>query len=630
MRIQRLCLLAALLAALEARAAAPPAQKLLPKDTVFVLTIPDCASGLKTLTNSAMGNLWRDPAIKAFKDKFNEHLKTAMVGPLEQQLGIHVADYQGLLQGQLTFAMLPVEHPDDPGEHFASVFILDTADHAAQLGANLAALKKKWIDAGKTLKTGKIRDTDFNTFITSTDELSRQKLAPALLETNGIEDLLPKPTNQTVELLVGQSGPLLLVSQSREALEKILARQAGGLIPALDESPAFQNDFAARLRGAPIFAWINAKTLVDSFTPPPGPPAGGSVLAGAVAADGAMATLGFTGLTSASISYHATTEGMDLLLFVGAPESSRRGLLKILATEAKDSSPPPFIPADAVKFSRMRFDMPANWKIFETTLNRLNPDYAQLLNYVFNLAGKDKDEKYDLRAELLDNLGDDLISYERSPVNNTVGDLKNPPGLFLIGSPNPEKLASALRVALGVVVAGDAIKDREFLGRKIYSATMPVSPQGGSHGYHFAASGGYVAISGQVEMLEEYLRSSERKTPGLDQTPGLRDAAQKGGGMSTGIFSFSNDKENMRALVETLRKEQVSFSDLLLLLGVPLSATKISTVEEVSQFKEWMDFSLLPPVDQVTRYFNYSVWVGGFTPEGFSLDCITPALPPLR
>ena len=53
---------------------------------------------------------------------------------------------------------------------------------------------------------------------------------------------------------------------------------------------------------------------------------------------------------------------------------------------------------------------------------------------------------------------------------------------------------------------------------------------------------------------------------------------------------------------------------------------KISTVEEASHFKEWCDFSLLPPADALTKYFNYSVWVGGFTSDGFTLNCFTPAV----
>ena len=230
---------------------------------------------------------------------------------------------------------------------------------------------------------------------------------------------------------------------------------------------------------------------------------------------------------------------------------------------------------------------------------------------------------------MLANLGDDLITYERNPVSATLGDLREAPEILLIGSPNPWKLGTAIKAALGLFVPAGGIKDREFLGRRIYSATLPISPLGGSRMYHFAASGGYVALTGDVGMLEEFLRSNDSDKPGLSRTPGLADAAEKaGGGMSAGIFSYGNDRETMRLLLETLRRESVSAPELFALLGLEFRSNKLSTVQEANQFKEWCDFSLLPPVDALTRYFNYSVWVGGFTPEGFKLNCFTPAAVP--
>ncbi|MGA2557945.1 MAG: hypothetical protein ABSG04_16870, partial [Verrucomicrobiota bacterium] len=125
MRIHCLCLMAILLAFRQAGAEELPAQKLLPKDTVMVVAVPDAPKALGVLTNSDFGRLWRDPALKAFKDKFLGKLQSSAVTPLERQLGIRFADYQGLAQGQFTFAILPVDHSSNPEEHFAAVVLLD-------------------------------------------------------------------------------------------------------------------------------------------------------------------------------------------------------------------------------------------------------------------------------------------------------------------------------------------------------------------------------------------------------------------------------------------------------------------------------------------------------------------------
>jgi hypothetical protein len=631
MRIHCFWLLAALAGAYGAGAAEPPAQKLLPRETVLVVTVPDAGKALGVLTNSAPGRLWRDPAVKAFKDKLYDKVQSAWVGPLERQLGIHFADYQGLAQGQITFAMIPVEASANPDGHYAAVLLLDAGEHGAQLAINLAAVRKKWIDAGKTLKTEKIRDTEFATLMMTAEEFSLQKLLPGLTDTNDpVENALSKPAGGKVELTVGQSGSLLIVSQSSQVIEKILARQGGGLLAGLDEQPAFQHDYAARLQGAPVWAWFNVKGLLGDYAKAQAAAAGQSLLGTAAGGDGALATLGFTGLTTASMAYRDTPEGRNLQFFVGAPESSRRGLLQALTTEAKDSGPPPFVPADAVKFSRVRLDLAKSWRVLETMLNEANPMTVKALNTTLDLIGKTKDENYNLKAELLGSLGDDIISYQRNPVDTTLGDMREPPEIYLIGTPSASRLATAIKVAMTPLAQEGKIKDREFLGRTIYSARVQTQ-QGGSQTYHFAAGGGYVAITGDVEMLEEFLRSNDSNKPGLSQTSGLADAAQKaGGGMSAGMFTFSNDKETTRELLATLRKETVSAPDLLGLLGLEVRVNKISTVEEAGQFKEWCDFSLLPPVDALTKYFNYSVWVGGFTQEGFSLSCFTPAPPPQK
>jgi hypothetical protein len=648
MKNLHLSLWAALCCGLTASAATLPPQKLLPNNTIFVVTMPDCASGWSFVSNSSLSRLWRDPAMKAFTDKFNGQLQSAVIGPLEQNLGIHFADYQGLARGQMTFAVIPVDHQGDADKKnaggFGLVFILDAGDHSAQLSTNLASLKKKWIDAGKTVKTDKIRDIDFDTFITTADDISPQKLLPNLVGTNDADQSkvtvtttggdvtldTAKTPPEKIELTFGQSGSLLIVSQSREVIEKILARQSGGLIPALDEQPDFQTDYNARLQSAPIYAWANIKALVADWSKSSGNSADGEASAGLLAS-AALSSLGLNGLTSASVAYSANADGMTAKIFVGAPEANRKGLLKILAIETKNSGPPPFVPGDVAKFSRVRLNIPNGWKAFESTLSQINPSYSQLLNYVFSLAGKDKDEKYDLRAELLGSLGDDIITYERKPASTSLGDLKDPPGIYLIGSTDAEKLAAALKVAAGAVGGPDGVKDREFLGRKIYSVTAPMSPQGGSHTYNFAASGGYVAITGDVQMLEEYLRSGgDSQAPGLNQTSGLTEAAQKIGGLETGIFSYSNDKENMRSIVEILRKEQPSWTDISGLAGAQLPGAKIATAEDVAQFKKWADFSLLPPPDAIVKYFDFSVWTGGFTPEGFSLQGFSPTPAALR
>jgi hypothetical protein len=142
------------------RAAVLPAEKILPKDTALVLTAPDWPKAWAFFTNTSYGHLWQDPAMRAFKDKFLDKFKTEALEPLQQSMGIKFSDYTNLAQGEAIFALMPITEKDNPDQHFAKILIIDSKDQAPQLKTNLASINKKWIDAGKDIKTQKIRETE--------------------------------------------------------------------------------------------------------------------------------------------------------------------------------------------------------------------------------------------------------------------------------------------------------------------------------------------------------------------------------------------------------------------------------------------------------------------------------------
>ena len=131
---------------------------------------------------------------------------------------------------------------------------------------------------------------------------------------------------------------------------------------------------------------------------------------------------------------------------------------------------------------------------------------------MIDYAGKDKDPDFDLRKNLIANLGDDFISYQKSPRKQTLADLSSPPSLFLISSPKAEQLAGAIKALSSFLPQQSKLKEREFLGRKVYSMGLPGG--GGGRGrvkpadttLSYAASGGYLALSTDAAMLEEFLR----------------------------------------------------------------------------------------------------------------------------
>jgi hypothetical protein len=46
--------------------------------------------------------------------------------------------------------------------------------------------------------------------------------------------------------------------------------------------------------------------------------------------------------------------------------------------------------------------------------------------------------------------------------------------------------------------------------------------------------------------------------------------------------------------------------------------------------RDWMDFSLLPDYDQVSKYFYFSVYAGATTTDGISFKAFAPRPPQLN
>src|SRR5438132_1687496 len=128
--------------------------------------------------------------------------------------------------------------------------------------------------------------------------------------------------------------------------------------------------------------------------------------------------------------------------------------------------------------------------------------------------------------------------------------------------------------------------------------TLAAAGSPGSRGLNYSASGSYLALSSDVALLEEYLRSTETQAKALRETVGLNEAAQKVGGMSTGFFGYENNSETMRVAFEALKRNPdglgKNFSPLASVSGDKMNP---------KQLKEWFDFTLLPPFERVAKYF---------------------------
>jgi hypothetical protein len=316
-------------------------------------------------------------------------------------------------------------------------------------------------------------------------------------------------------------------------------------------------------------------------------------------------------------------DGSSLTLHISAPESTRAGLLKIFAIAPKNAAPPAFIPAEAVKFSRIRLDGKQTWAELQKMIAAISPSGLASMNAIIDVANtfaQQKDPGFDLRTALFGNLNDDIISYQKAPVGDALAALSSPPTLFLVAVANADPVIGAIKtVSTMASPQGAFAAPREFLGRKIYTIPLKAgrNPADGTvetKSLYISASGGYLALSTDTSILEEYLRSADGKLKPLSETAGLAEATQRVGGAGGGLFGYQNQRETMRVAFKLMK-----------------TAREADAAKQMlpPAFRDWADFSLLPDYGTVQKYFYLSVFAGNANADGLTVKVFTPRPPQL-
>lgn len=574
------------------QAAVPPAPKLFPNDTLAVLTVPDWSQTASEMGASSAGRLWKDPAMKPFRDHFEKKFNEKVLGTLEKDMGIRAGDFLALLQGQFSLAVIQNDWRGQEGSQPSFAAVIDTRDKSGQLATQLTEVQKKLRDAKQAVKVEKVRDIEFVSVVINlpTEEEDEDAAEPA-----DKDSLKPKgDAGNKMTLYFGQVDTALVVSDSTKTLEKLVARMTGGTIPSLSEEAEFQSSESAWFQKAFAYGWVHTVPLYKVASQTLAESEGADAMG--VDPKAALKAAGLEGLKSISMAWNLTPDGSGGTVSLSLPESQRVGLFRMLAAAAKDSSPSAYIPSDAVKFQRWRLDGQKLWGTLEETLAGVSPQLSGFLQLMVGQIGKDKDPSFDLKKNLIGNLGDDVVMYSKAPKGETVEELANPPSMVLVGSPNGLPLMTAMKSAMSAMGGGgEEVKDREFNGKKVVGVRTPSPTGAGDSKLEMATSAGYVAMSSTPAVLEEFLRSSEGGGRSLKDDSAIGVAAQKVGGMSTGLFGYENQRETMRGQWQFLKSGGLT--------------EMISSAGE-GEWADLFDFKVLPPYEQVAKYFGIAVYAG--------------------
>jgi hypothetical protein len=604
-------------------AAIPPAESLLPSDTLAFFAMPDCAAARVAAKSSPPWMFWNDAAMKPFRDKLVGKWNEQFIAPLERDLGIKVADFMDLPQGQLTVALTvngSSGHDDVPP---GLLMLLDAQGKSPSLKTNLAMLTKKWADAGRALRTETFHGLAFTVVPLSSNDFASLFPKKAPVSELGKEPAKPEKPG---ELYIAQFETLLIAGNSPKVVEPVAAHLTGGSAPAIADNALFAADKMSQFHDKPeYYAWFNSKGFFDLVSQAPANTSDEDSPSplGNLSAMKAINGLGLTSLKSASVALHDTREGSTMTIHLTAPEADRAGLLKILALPPKDASVPPFVPADAVKFSRYRIDGKQAWAEIQKMVASFSPSGMAGLNAAISMAnslGQQKNPGFDIRNDLFGNLNDDIISYQKPASGASLADLANQPTLYLIAVANPDAMINVIKTINSMSNPQDnSATPREFLGRKIYSIGLRAARNADGtqekRSLYASSSGGYMALSMDSAILEEFLRSAEGQNKPLRENTALQNAMQQLGGAGGGMFGYENQRETMRVTFKAL--QDTTTADNALKMFPP-------------SVRDWLDFSLLPSYDAVSKYFFISTFAGNANSSGITFKVFQPRPPTLN
>jgi hypothetical protein len=634
---------------LGATATAAPAatpEQLLPADVLAMVTVPDVTKARGAVATSAGGRLWEDPAVRPFRDKFLKKLQADVIAPLEENWGVKFSDYAGVMQGQFTLAVLQEGWEGKPDQKPGLLLLLDARDKRGQLQTLLGDLKRRWGEAGRPVKIETIRSLEFmrlsadfpasgrnpHAVAAAGPESNKSAAEEAELADQAKENEASESAPWKFDLWVGQSESLLVVGSSPRVIEQLLARQSGEVVTSLAGLASFAADQRLVFHDTLAYGWVHMQTILSLAERFANDKLSGQKQPNSMlpAPEKALSVTGLKGLRSLAFGATQTPEGTFSRFHLGIPESSRAGLFKVLVGEPKDTLPPAWVPADVVKYTRWRISGRKLWIDLEAMIQNLSPQVGGLLQMSLAALGKDKDATFDFRKSFIENLGDDVVSLQKAPRAATLEALNAPPSMVLISSTKPGELASSLKALTGLmpVAPGEtALKERKLGDTMVYSFGLPGTPgETSGRAFHFAAAGGYLALSMDRQLLEQYVGGKIAASSPLRDLPGLARAAQKAGGTATGLFGYENYSTTVRLLVETLRQDPQAVEALVPKIPWGESGSGQSPAELV---RAWLDFSLLPPFDQIAKYFHFSVYAGVASAEGLTLNAFAPTPPQL-
>lgn len=255
--------------------------------------------------------------------------------------------------------------------------------------------------------------------------------------------------------------------------------------------------------------------------------------------------LGLESFLSLSFCLYDTPVGIATDYIISSPKESRNGLAKLMDIENGDCTPPDFIDANLLSFSRTRLDIATSLDIIEKMIDEIMPDVRDLLVTSILPGILEKEPEFDFKKQFILPLQNDIITLTANESTY----------IRFLRIENAEKYIENLKKIIAVL-APFPILESKVGHYKITSIPLPNldNVENKTNYCHFALKNNLVAFSSEKEKVNSFLsKESKVKTTKLIDLQGFTSAIQFLDAHSVGYMGYKNSKETAQSFYNELK-----------------------------------------------------------------------------
>ena len=497
----------------------PSATKLLPKETLVLLSVPDAVEMSDRFMNTSLGRMSQDPQLKPLASQIYGAL-TEVVSQLEESVGLSLPQLLALPQGELSVALVSPEVGDP-----ALVVLLDVGDQLSNA--------RKLLDRGiaEMDRSGAARSqaTVSGTKITVYDGVGPQRRTVAFFEKDST----------------------IVLGSDLGVVKGVLDVWNGGKADVLADNPNYAA-IMRRCQGAkderPHFLWyVDPVGILKNIA---------KENAGVRIAVAALPALGLDGLSGVGGTLILDTEQFDSVMHAHILlESPRSGVVKMIALRTGKVTPENWVPAGVASYTTLHWDVQETYSALSTLYDSFNGEGALAAALQMRVLGP---TGIDLEKDILPSLEGriTIISSVERPVSiRSQGMLV---GLKLKNTAAVEKALEKLqKQSEGMLII------ERFGKHKFYRVKMPEFPDM-PEGQQlptpcFGVLDDYLIASGRIALFKKALITAAEGSKSLADELDFKLIASKikrqPGGKSASMISFNRPEEGMRMLYDLAASE---------------------------------------------------------------------------